>query len=88
MLWNKKIPYAQLKQKKSTKLKIIKNCSFKWLNIHQCRGVLRTSSNIQEEDFCKNSQGFSVINCFCKKNPSQKSELGPNRYYKILLRKF
>ena len=46
---------------------LIKNTPFKLHHKHQCRGVLGTPSNILHGDFCKNSQGHSVSNCFCKK---------------------
>ena len=35
----------------------IKNTPSKLYHIHQHRGVLRTPSNIQDGDFCKNGQG-------------------------------
>ena len=40
------------------------------------------------KNFCKNSKGPSVVNCFCKKNPSQKSDRVPNTCYKMVSRKF
>ena len=67
---------------------VIKNTPSKLHPIHQCIGVLRTPSNIQDGDFCKNSQGPSVVNCFCKRTPSQKSGRVPNTCYKIVVRKF
>ena len=35
----------------------IKNTPSKLYHIHQRRGVLRSPSDIQDGDFCKNSQG-------------------------------
>ena len=46
---------------------LIKNTSSKLHHIHQHRGVLKIPSNIKDRDFCKNSKGHSVVNCFCKK---------------------
>ena len=66
---------------------LIKNTPSKLHHIHQRRGVLRTPSIIQEGDFCKNSQGTSVVNCFCKKNPSRKPGRVPHTCYKIVVRK-
>ena len=51
----KKIPYVQVKQKKSTKLHLIKNTPCKMHKIHQRRRVLRNPSNVQDRNFCKNS---------------------------------
>ena len=45
----------------------IKNTPFKLHNLNQRRRVLRNLSNIQDGDFYNNSQGISVVNCFCKK---------------------
>ena len=46
---------------------LIKNTPFMLHNIHQHRGALRTPPSLQDGDFCKNSQGLSVINYFSKK---------------------
>lgn len=43
------------------------NIPFKLLDICELRGVLRILSNLPDEDFCKNSQGLSVVNYICKK---------------------
>ena len=52
---SKKIPYVQVKQKKSTKLNLIKNTPSKLHKIHQRRSILRNPPNIQDGNFCKNS---------------------------------
>ena len=46
---------------------LIENTPSKLHYIHQRRGVLRTPSNISDEDFCKNNKGHSVVNRYCKK---------------------
>ena len=40
---------------------VIKITPFKLRNIHQRRGVLRTPLNIQDGDFCKNSNGLTFV---------------------------
>ena len=46
---------------------LIKNTPSRLHHIHQCRGLLKTLSNIYDGDICKNSKGHSVINRFCKR---------------------
>ena len=56
--------------------------------MHKRRGVLKTLSNIQDADFCKNSQGLSVVNYVLHNTPSQKFYRVPNTCYKIVVKKF
>ena len=60
---------------------------FKLHNLHKRRGVLKTLSNIQDADFCKNSQGLLVVNYVLHKTPSQKFYRVPNAYYKVVVKK-
>ena len=40
---------------------LFKNTPSKLYRVHQRRSVLRMPSNIEDVDFCKNSQGPSVV---------------------------
>ena len=64
---------------------LIKNTPSMLHHIHQHRGVLRTPSNIENGDFCKNRQGTSIANCFWKKPRLRSLAVLP---IKIVVRKF
>ena len=69
--------YKKKKKKKKKDINLIKNSPFKLHNLHSRKGV--KPSDIQEGAFCKNSQGLSFDNYFCR-TPSQKSGLAVNIY--------